>query len=145
VDAYRCRWVIEEYFRALKSGCAFEKRQLESMHTLLNALALFVPIAWRLLALRTIGRDTPDTPATEVLTAVQIRCLSFLLRHRKRPDLPSNPTARDALMGIAGLGGHIKNNGDPGWIVLGRGLDTLLTAQLGYQAAIGKDQRCDQS
>jgi IS4 transposase len=30
VDQYRSRWVIEEFFKALKTGCAFEKRQLES-------------------------------------------------------------------------------------------------------------------
>jgi hypothetical protein len=30
VDAYRTRWVIEELFKALKTGCQFEKRQLES-------------------------------------------------------------------------------------------------------------------
>ena len=145
VDAYRCRWVIEEYFRALKSGCDFEGRQLESMHTLLNALALFVPIAWRLLALRTLAREAPKTPGSEVLTPALLRCLSFLLRHNKRPDLPPNPTAQDALLGIAGLGGHIKNNGDPGWIVLGRGLDTLLAAHLGYLAARDEAKRCDQS
>lgn len=141
VDAYRCRWVIEEYFRALKQGCAFEERQLESMHTLLNALALFVPIAWRLLALRTIGREAPQTPATNLLTATLLRCLSFLLRHKKRPHLPANPTVHDALLGIAGLGGHIKNNGDPGWIVLGRGLDALLAAHLGYLAACEANER----
>jgi hypothetical protein len=33
IDLYRARWRIEEYFKALKTGCAFEKRQLESWHT----------------------------------------------------------------------------------------------------------------
>lgn len=27
VDAYRARWLIEELFKALKTGCSFEKRQ----------------------------------------------------------------------------------------------------------------------
>jgi hypothetical protein len=31
---YRARWVIEEFFKALKSGCAIEKRQLESKDAL---------------------------------------------------------------------------------------------------------------
>ena len=43
------------------------------------------------------------------------------------------------MLGVAGLGGHIKNNGDPGWIVLGRGLDKLLTIALGYLAAGGAE------
>ena len=38
--------------------------------------------------------------------------------------------------GVAALGGHIKNNGEPGWIVLGRGLDELLLIELGYVLAM---------
>jgi hypothetical protein len=45
VDAYRGRWVVEEFFKALKTGCAFEERQLQSRESLLNALAVFIPIA----------------------------------------------------------------------------------------------------
>jgi hypothetical protein len=52
VDAYRTRWVVEELFKALKTGCQIEKRQMESYKALRIALALFLPIAVRLLALR---------------------------------------------------------------------------------------------
>jgi hypothetical protein len=135
VDAYRCRWLIEEYFKALKSGCAIEKRQLESSAGLQNVVALFAPIAWHLLDIRTVSRDAAATPAEQVLTTVQIVCLRLALKNRRRPPLPENPTARDAMLGIAGLGGHIKNNGDPGWIVLGRGLDKLLAFEEGYRLA----------
>ena len=135
VDAYRCRWTIEEYFKALKTGCAIESRQLETHDALVNALALFVPVAWRLLMLRTLSQDSTQQPATSVLTPVQLRCLAGALRKLKRPPLPEQPTVRDAMLGVAGLGGHIKNNGDPGWIVLGRGLDKLLTIEVGYRLA----------
>jgi hypothetical protein len=57
LDAYRARWVIEEYFKALKTGCAYEKRQLESRQSLLNALAIFAPVAWLLLRLRRLARS----------------------------------------------------------------------------------------
>jgi hypothetical protein len=49
-----------------------------------------------------------------------------------QPRWPSAPTARDALLAVAALGGHIKNNGDPGWIVLGRGYQDLLRLELGW-------------
>jgi hypothetical protein len=143
VDAYRCRWVIEEFFKALKTGCAIEKRQLETTHALVNALALFTPIAWRLLLLRTLAREQPATSAATVFTDSLLKCLGFVLRRRKRPDLPPQPTIADVLLGIAGVGGHIKNNGMPGWAVIGRGYDQLLTMQLGYDAAM--QERCDQS
>jgi hypothetical protein len=33
VDFYRARWSIEEFFKALKTGCAFQSRQLEPSHS----------------------------------------------------------------------------------------------------------------
>ena len=45
VEWYRTRWLIEEFYKCLKTGCAYEKRQLESLDTLLVALALLAPIA----------------------------------------------------------------------------------------------------
>jgi len=135
VDAYRRRWVIEEYFKALKTGCAIEKRQLESSAGLKNTLAVFIPIAWRLLQLRTLARESSSQGAKTVLPPSQLRCLTLALTNRGRPPLPEHPTVRDALLGIAALGGHIKNNGDPGWIVLGRGLDKLLLIDEGHRLA----------
>lgn len=139
VDVYRARWVIEEYFKAIKTGCAYEKRQLESMHTLLNGLAVFVPIAWRLLLLRTLARDATDEPAENALTSTQLA----VLRATSKKPLPPNPTVRDAMLAVAGLGGHIKNNGEPGWAVLGRGFHKLLAREEGWIAAL--NARSDQS
>ena len=75
VDWYRTRWLIEEFFKALKTGCAYEKRQLESLPTLLVALALLAPIAWRLLLLRHLSREPPATAATVALTPRQLQVL----------------------------------------------------------------------
>src|SRR5690606_4077599 len=55
VNYYRSRWLIEEYFKALKTGCLFEKRQLESRGTLMVALAVFLPIAWKMLLSRSVA------------------------------------------------------------------------------------------
>jgi hypothetical protein len=141
VDHYRARWVIEEYFKALKTGCAFEKRQLCSLDNLLRALGLFVPMAWTLLSLRNLGRDQPDRDALYVLTTEQLLLLRVLLEKRRRP-FPPAPTVRDAMLGIAALGGHIKNNGAPGWLVLGRGLRRFYEAEEVWSIM---RERCDQS
>jgi len=130
VDCYRARWVIEEFFKALKTGCQYESRQLESADSLLNALAIFAPVAWRLLLLRHLARNDTKAPATAALTASQLEVLKAVA---KKP-LPGRPTARDAMLAIATLGGHIKSNGDPGWLVLGRGLHDLLLLELGWRA-----------
>lgn len=140
VDLYRRRWLIEEFFKALKTGCAFEKRQLESVHALLNLLAISVPIAWQLLRLRTLARIEPNAPGASLLTAAQLHCLRLELGKPARTLLPKDPTARQVLLAIARLGGHLTNNGDPGWITLGRGLQDLLMLERGYLLA-----RSDQS
>lgn len=134
VDAYRSRWVIEEYFKALKTGCSYEKRQLESKASLLNALAVFAPIAWNLLLLRSLARASPNSPATSVLSTTQLE----VLRAVGKSQLSRVPTVREALLAVAGLGGHLKANGDPGWQVLGRGYEKLLAYETGWLAARGE-------
>ena len=131
VDLYRARWLIEDFFKALKTGCNLESRQLQSRHALLNLLALMLPIAVHLLWLRACARDTPDLPASEVLTPLQLT----VLRHRSPRPLPDNPTALQALWTLAGIGGHIANNGWPGWQVLGRAFVKFCDAVSVWQAA----------
>ena len=128
VDGYRTRWVIEEYFCAVKTGCGFERRQLESAHALYNMLAFCLVLAYVLLLMRTLARDDTRRPAGEVLSHEQLACLRLL----SPKGLGKEPTARQALLRIAGLGGHIKNNGEPGWRSLSRGWSDLLRAEQIY-------------
>jgi Transposase DNA-binding/Transposase DDE domain len=133
VDIYRARWTIEELFKALKTGCAFEQRQFRSYDALRRLLAIMLPVAWRLLRIRTAARIEPDRPGSDLLTAVQLKVLAAT---SKRFALPASPSAAQILLAIAGLGGHLKRNGQPGWITLGRGFDTLLAYEVGYRAAL---------
>jgi hypothetical protein len=126
VDAYCARWLIEEFFKAIKTGCAYEARQLGSGHALLNVLALCIPISWRMLMLRNLARSAQASdPATDYLSLAQIELLRLL---RPKAKLGKSPTTREALLAIASLGGHLKNNGDPGWLTLWRGYRELLEA-----------------
>lgn len=131
VDAYRARWLIEEFFKALKTGCALEKRQLESYRALSNALAMFIPVAWRLLVARSLARTSPEAPASIVLTPVQQR----LLVHKLGLTTPLI-TLEQATYAVARLGGHLRRNGPPGWQTLGRGFEALLLMQAGWRAAV---------
>ena len=142
VDWYRTRWMIEEYFKALKTGCAYEQRQLESLQTLQVALALLAPIAWRLLLLRYLAREVPGTPATAVVTARQVQVLRATSAGAL---LPLVPTVTDALAAVARLGGHLRQNRPPGWLVLARGFQKLQNMELGWIAAADAHSTCDQS
>jgi len=74
-----------------------------------------------------------------VASDVQLQLLRFKL---KLPSVPA--TAKETTYAIAKLGGHLKRNGDPGWITLGRGIESLLLMEVGWKAAISA-QRSDQS
>lgn len=131
VDAYRSRWVIEEFFKSIKTGCVYEKRQLESKEPLLNLLAILSVVAWRLLRLRSLARQDPGRPASDVLTSVQLSVLKEL-----RPNsFSKTPTVYEAFIAVAQLGGFLKRNGNPGWLTLGRGFETLLNMEMGWQLA----------
>jgi hypothetical protein len=133
VDAYRARWRIEEYFKALKTGCGFERRQLETRRSLLNAMAVFAPIAWQLLRLKSLAREARDTPAAGILSPLQLH----LLRSHPKLKLGDQPSIKNVMLAVAQLGGHIKNNGDPGWMVLGRGFEKLLLLEQGAMLMLG--------
>jgi hypothetical protein len=135
VDSYRARWVIEEFFKALKTGCSYEARQLESYDALQRALSIFSVIAWRLLWMRFLTRHAPATPANVVATKAEIDVLQA--QKRIGPDA----TVEDFLGAVARLGGHLKRNGPPGWEVLWRGYRTLGTLAAGFALA---GERCDQ-
>ena len=139
VDRYRARWAIEEYFKALKTGCAYSERQLGDYEGLVNALAVFAPIACRLLALRSDAQHAPDAPAKRVLEPDEIEVLRALGRTKLSP----NPSARDVLLAVAALGGHIKWSGEPGWLTIARGFTKLQTLTEGWRLARLQPE-CDQ-
>jgi hypothetical protein len=131
VEGYRTRWMIEEFFKAVKTGCAFESRQLESLHTLTNLLAYVLVIAYAMLLLRTESRARDDDAADAVLTEKQLTLLRAVSR-----KLAAKPTVSEALYAVAALGGHLKNNGDPGWRTLSKGWQTLQAYETGYDLAL---------
>lgn len=123
VDIYRQRWLIEEFFRTLKTGCAFRKRKLTNRHSIYNSLSILAPIAWRALLLRQAARIA-TMPASQVLSSIELQVMrataaSLSLR------LSKNPNANEALLFLAQLGGHRRSNGPPGCEILMRGLQKL--------------------
>lgn len=48
----------------------------------------------------------------------------------------------DALWAVAALGGHMKTNGEPGWLVLRRGMAALLDYEKGWRAALARSKNC---
>lgn len=136
VQAYRTRWIIEEFFKALKTGCAMEERELESLHTLTNVLALCIPIAYQLLAVRHLARTQPTAPASSVFSPTQIAIM------QAKTKLGTDPTALQALEAVAYLGSHFESFSKkmPGWRVLSRGMQRLHALEEGWLAREGSEK-----
>lgn len=130
VDIYRMRWLIEECNKALKTGCRYEDRHFESRESLLTLLAMTLPIACELLWLRACCRRDPMAPASRVLNPVQLQILAVMAARK----LSKKPTVKEALWAVAALGGHMRSNGEPGWLVLHRGMTKLLAYEEGWRA-----------
>jgi len=126
VDLYRLRWLVEEFFGALKTGCGLNQRKPESLQTAINGFALLSVMAWHLILLRQMERASPTAPATTILSKDRIR---LLRKMTPKGTLPPNPRVRHIIAAFARLGGHLKSNGPPGWKVLGRGFDDYVRAE----------------
>lgn len=132
VDYYCQRWVIEEFHKALKSGCAYEKRQLSSAHALLNTLSITIPVAVHMLMLRHFMHVADSASALQLFSKEDLLVMRSL---SSETAIPKAPTIHQALLVLARIGGHIKANGPPGWQVLYRGYIEFIHAKKGFLAA----------
>jgi hypothetical protein len=133
VDIYRARWQIEEFFKCLKTGCLIEKAQLDTASGLLNLLAVMMPVSTYLLHIRHMHREHPEASATELFADEEIQALQN--QYPKYFSAPA-PTVAEVVLAVAALGGHQKRNGDPGWLTLARGTNSLYLLMLGWRAAM---------
>lgn len=130
---YSCRWLVEEFHKALKSGMGAEKLQLEDGRRLMSAVAVMSIVALRLLDLRDVLRIKPGAPAIE--SGLDETELAILGAVTGKPVM----TVKDAVWLVARLGGFPgrKGDGEPGMTVLWRGMHELLTMKAGWLLAQG--------
>jgi hypothetical protein len=121
VGWYECRWVIEEYHKAQKTGCAIEDLQFTSSQALEPMIALLSVVAVTLLNLREASRrpDAKERRACELVDARYVAVLSAWRYQTIREDM----SVHDFFYALARLGGHQNRKRDhrPGWLVLWRG------------------------
>jgi hypothetical protein len=121
VGWYRQRWRIEEFHRVLKTGGQAQARQLETVARLKNVLAVDMIIAWRVLELTRLARQSPNLPATELLTEDEVKVICAMCKpFAGRRVLKLG----EAVRAIAQWGGFLARTGDgePGPMTLWRGL-----------------------
>lgn len=108
VRHYECRWRIEEYHKAWKSGVGVERQRFQSLENLERMLAITAFLAVRLLQLRE-SQDAPvgkeDRKCDEVLSEDEWKILWVSTEHRPPPPLP--PSIRWADLTPCGMAGFV--------------------------------------
>ena len=135
IDYYEKRWVIELYFKVLKSGCRIESRRFEHMDRFLPALALYMIIAWRSLYVCRVSRTHQDAPCELIYSSAEWRSVWKIVKQSKPPKQP--PGLLEMTKLVAQLGGYVnrKNAAPPGpqsmWLGLQR-MHDFATCWLSY-------------
>jgi len=106
----RARWEIELFFRVLKQGCQIERLRLATVHRLLNAIAIYLIIAWRIHTITMLGRAYPDTSCEMVFEPREWQTLYTMHFHSSPPPQP--PPLRTMVRALARLGGFLARTGD---------------------------------
>src|ERR1039458_8636877 len=72
---YCLRWRIEDWHRVLKSGCRIETIAHETAARVRRAIAINLVIAWRIMLMTLLGRETPGLPAEVLFSDVELQTL----------------------------------------------------------------------
>jgi hypothetical protein len=109
---YSVRWMIEVFFRVLKSGCRVEKRRFEYMDRLLTCLAIYMIVAWRTLYVCRLGRSCPEMSCEAIFEPAEWKSVWKVVR---REDPPAEPPPLGVFVRmVAQLGGYVnRKRGDP--------------------------------
>jgi hypothetical protein len=131
---YTGRWVIEDWHRVLKTGCAIETRRLATAADLVRCLTLYSIVAWRVLYVTRLARADPDQPCTSVLEPDEWAALCCLADQIPVPPA-TPPSLGTAVALLARLGGHQPRprGRPPGPTVLWRGFQALAPAVAMYR------------
>lgn len=134
IQYYCVRWMIEVFFRVLKSGCRVEERRFEHIDRLLSCLAVYLIVAWRTLYVCRLGRGCPELNCEAVFEPAEWKAVWKVVQRSDPPAAP--PLLGEIVLLVAQLGGYVnrKRKDPPGpqtiWIGLQRMYDFALCWRL---------------
>lgn len=125
VQYYTVRWMVEVFYRTLKSGCRVEKRRFEHIDRLLPCLAVYLIVAWRVLYVCRLGRDCPDISCEAVFEPSEWQSVYQVVRQQPPPK--TAPKLQEMVRLVAQLGGYVnrKRDDEPGPQTVWLGLQRL--------------------
>ena len=142
IQYYCARWMVEIFFRTLKSGCRVEERRFERAERLLPCLGVFLTVAWRTLYVCRLGRSCPEISCEAVFAPEEWQSVYQVVKREKPPKQP--PKLQEMVRLVAQLGGYVnrKRDDEPGpqtvWLGLQRLHDITLCWQMFGPGALEK-------
>ncbi len=83
---YCRRWRIEDWHRVLKAGCRVEALSHETAERLQRAIVIKAVIAWRIMLMTLLGRETPELSAEVLFSDLELRVLqAYAKKNGGRP------------------------------------------------------------
>ena len=133
---YALRWKIEVFHKILKSGCKAEESKLRTAERLVNLIATFCILSWRIFWLTMLNRTQHTADPLLVFTPDEVKLLDQLKVDRGKPS-GATPSLSDYIIKLARLGGYLGRTRDtpPGNTVIWRGLTRLTDISLGVRIA----------
>jgi hypothetical protein len=110
---YRARWRVEDYHRALKTGCGVERLRLQEGENLMKALTIQAWVATRVVRLRDEGKKDPQQDCESCFEADQWRLLWARRHGRPWRVEDGKPTLGEVIGWLGRLGGHLGRKNDP--------------------------------
>ena len=116
-----------------ESGCRAEASKLRTAERIVNLLAVFCILSWRIFWMTMMNRLAPLASAMTALTNLETRLLDLLIKDSTRKSC-HKPTLSSYLTKIAQLGGYLARAKDPppGNTVMWRGVSRLTDIELGF-------------
>jgi hypothetical protein len=108
IDDYCVRWMIEVFFRTLKSGCRVEQRRFEHLDRFLPCLAVYLIVTWRTLYVCRLARALPDLGCDAVFEPAEWKAVYQVVRRIAPPSKP--PPLSEMVRLVAQLGGYVNRS-----------------------------------
>jgi hypothetical protein len=112
IEAYCVRWMVEVFFRTLKTGCRAEERRFEQIDRHLRCLAVYLIVTWRTLYVCRLGRHCPEINCEAVFEPSEWKAVYRVVENKAPPARP--PSLGEMVRMVAQLGGYVcRQRSDP--------------------------------
>lgn len=110
---YKARWRLEDYHRALKTGCGVEHLRLQDGEKLMKALAIEAWVAIRVVRLRDEAKNDPEQDCEVCFREEEWKLLWARKHGRAWRESDGKPTLGEVVKWLGRLGGHLGRKKDP--------------------------------